>query len=172
MPGALWHHERLDELRVKKAPDDLKQIVVAVDPAVSSSEESDETGIVVIGLDEHDQAYVLADLSGRYAPIDWARKVVEAYQRHQANWVVAETNQGGEMVRDMLRRSSPACRSRWSTPSAASTSAPSRRPPSTSRAGCTTSAAMPPSKTRCAPSPATSTAVRARPTASMPWSGD
>ena len=68
MPGALWHHERLDELRVKKAPEICKQIVVAVDPAVSSSEEADETGIVVIGLDEHEQAYVLADLSGHYAP--------------------------------------------------------------------------------------------------------
>ena len=104
VPGALWHHQGLDELRVKKAPDDLKQIVVAVDPAVSSSEESDETGIVVVGASEGGEAYVLADLSKRYAPIDWAREVVKAYQRYQANLVVAETNQGGEMVRDMLRQ--------------------------------------------------------------------
>jgi phage terminase large subunit-like protein len=107
VPGALWHHERLDELRVKKAPDDLKQIVVAVDPAVSCSEDSDETGIVVIGLDEHQQAFVLADLSGRYPPNDWAHKVVDAFHRHQANWVVAETNQGGDLVRDMLRQIDP-----------------------------------------------------------------
>ncbi len=104
VPGALWHHERLDELRVKRAPADLKQIVVAVDPAVSSSEESDETGIVVIGTDEHDHAYVLADLSDHCEPVVWARRVVEAYRRHQANVVVAETNQGGLMVRDMLRQ--------------------------------------------------------------------
>ncbi len=108
VPGALWHHERLDDLRVKKAPADLKQIVVAVDPAVSSSAESDETGIVVIGTDEHDHAYVLADLSAHCEPVVWARKVVEAYHRHQANLVVAETNQGGLMVRDMLRQIEPA----------------------------------------------------------------
>ena len=107
MPGALWNHQRLDELRVKKAPADLKQIVVAVDPAVSSSEESDETGIVVIGLDEDDQAFVLADLSGHYAPTPWARLVVSAYQLHQADLVVAETNQGGDMVRDMLWQVDP-----------------------------------------------------------------
>ena len=77
---------------------------MAVDPAVSSSEESDETGIVVVGASEGGEAYVLADLSKRYAPIDWAREVVKAYQRYQANLVVAETNQGGEMVRDMLRQ--------------------------------------------------------------------
>jgi phage terminase large subunit-like protein len=107
VPGALWHHECLDELRVRKAPDDLKQIVVSVDPAVSSSEGSDETGIVVIGTDEHEQAFVLADLSGHHAPTEWAQKVVNAFHRHQANWVVAETNQGGEMVRDMLRGIDP-----------------------------------------------------------------
>ena len=107
VPGALWHHECLDELRVKKAPDDLKQIVVAVDPAVSSSEEADETGIVVIGLDEDEHAFVLADLSGHHAPTEWARKVVDAFHRHKSNVVVAETNQGGEMVRDMLRQVDP-----------------------------------------------------------------
>jgi phage terminase large subunit-like protein len=107
VPGALWGHERLDELRVKKAPDDLEQIVVAVDPAVSSSEEADETGIVVIGRSESEEAYVLADLSGHYAPIAWARIVAAGYRRHEANLVVAETNQGGEMVRDMLRGVDP-----------------------------------------------------------------
>jgi phage terminase large subunit-like protein len=82
VPGALWHHEDLDGLRVKKAPDDLKQIVVAVDPAMSCSEDSDETGIIVVGLDEHEQAFVLADLSGRYPPIEWAHKVVDAFHRY------------------------------------------------------------------------------------------
>ena len=108
VPGALWHHERLDELRVRKAPDDLEQIVVAVDPAVSSTEEADETGIVVVGRNELGEAYVLADLSGHYAPLGWARLVGEAYRRHQANVVVAEVNQGGELVRDVLRQIDPA----------------------------------------------------------------
>jgi phage terminase large subunit-like protein len=61
----------------------------------------------VIGRSEHKEAYVLADLSEHYAPTEWARTVVEAFHRHQANWVVAETNQGGEMVRDMLRQVDP-----------------------------------------------------------------
>jgi phage terminase large subunit-like protein len=107
VPGALWHHECLDELRVRKAPDDLEEIVAAVDPAVSSSDQADETGIVVVGRSEHKEGYVLADLSGRYAPSEWAHKVVEAFRRHEANLVVAETNQGGEMVRDMLRQIDP-----------------------------------------------------------------
>jgi phage terminase large subunit-like protein len=107
VPGALWRHECLDELRVRKAPDDLEEIVVAVDPAVSSSDQADETGIVVIGRSEQKEGYVLADLSGHYAPSEWAHKVVEAFRRHEANLVVAETNQGGEMVRDMLRQIDP-----------------------------------------------------------------
>ena len=78
-----------------------------LDAAVSSSEEADETGIVVVGRSESGEAYVLADLSGHYAPIAWARIVAAAYRRHLANLVVAETNQGGEMVRDMLRGVDP-----------------------------------------------------------------
>jgi predicted phage terminase large subunit-like protein len=104
VPGALWNHTRLDELRVKVAPAELERIVVAVDPAVSSAETADETGIVVIGRSADKEAFVLADLSGRYAPSEWGRLVIEAYRRHQADLVVAEVNQGGDLVADMLRQ--------------------------------------------------------------------
>ena len=103
VPGALWSHTILDELRVKVAPTDLQRIVVAVDPAVSSGEDADETGIVIIGANEEKHLYVLADLSGHYAPTAWAHRVAEVFHRHHANLVVAEANQGGDLVRDMLR---------------------------------------------------------------------
>jgi len=103
VPGALWNHALLDELRLPSAPRDLERIVVAVDPAVGCGEEGDETGIVVVARDEAENGYVLADLSGRYPPSEWAKRVVDAYHAHQADAVVAEVNQGGELVRDMLR---------------------------------------------------------------------
>jgi phage terminase large subunit-like protein len=103
VPGALWNHERLDELRLRTAPAELERIVVAVDPAVSCGEEADETGIIVVARDEAGHGYVLADLSGRYAPTEWAKRVAHAYHAHYADVVVAEVNQGGDLVRDMLR---------------------------------------------------------------------
>lgn len=101
-PGALWQVEWLDRDRVSKAPD-LKRIVVAIDPAVSSHEGSDETGIVVAGVDHNGHGYVLEDLSGRYAPHEWARHAIDAYHRHKADRIVAEINQGGAMVENTLR---------------------------------------------------------------------
>jgi phage terminase large subunit-like protein len=103
VPGALWQHARLDELRVTEAPRQLARVVVAVDPAVSSGEEADETGIIVCCRDSEKHAYVLADLSGRCSPIEWAEKVAGAYHRYEADAVVAEVNQGGALVTDMLR---------------------------------------------------------------------
>ncbi|MGB3271813.1 MAG: terminase family protein [Xanthobacteraceae bacterium] len=101
-PGALWQLDWLDKGRVVRAPE-LKRIVVAIDPAVSNSEGSDETGIVVAGIDHNDHGYVLADLSGRYGPRDWAIKAVCAYRDHKADRIVAEVNNGGAMVETTLR---------------------------------------------------------------------
>jgi phage terminase large subunit-like protein len=102
VPGALWQRQWLDDDRVATAPD-LVRIVVAVDPAVTNTENSDETGIVVAGLSREGHAYVLADLSGRYGPLDWARKAVAAYQQHQADRIVAEVNNGGALVEATIR---------------------------------------------------------------------
>jgi hypothetical protein len=82
---------------------DLVRVVVAIDPAVSSGEDADETGIIVAGKDKQSRGYVLADLSGRYTPIEWARIAVAAYKAHGADRIVAEVNNGGEMVEATLR---------------------------------------------------------------------
>jgi predicted phage terminase large subunit-like protein len=100
--GALWRWTWIDAARVAKAPD-LRRIVVAVDPATTSGEESDETGIVVAGIGYDGRGYILADESGRYRPEEWARKVASAYHAHKADAVIAESNQGGEMVGAVLR---------------------------------------------------------------------
>ena len=68
VPGALWQLDWLDRDRVQEAPKVLRRIVVAIDPAVSNHEGSDETGIIVAGLGGDGHAYVLEDLSERYAP--------------------------------------------------------------------------------------------------------
>jgi phage terminase large subunit-like protein len=102
IPGALWSLETIDKARRDRAPD-LRRIVVAIDPAVSSHEGSDETGIIVAGLDERQHGWILEDLSGRYAPHEWARTAIEAYNRHSADRIVAEVNQGGAMVENTIR---------------------------------------------------------------------
>jgi phage terminase large subunit-like protein len=101
-PGALWKWAPIEAARVDVAPV-LKRVVVAIDPAVTSGEDSDETGIVVAGLGWNDRVYVLADASGRYAPTEWARRAIAAYRTHEADRIVAEVNNGGEMVAATLR---------------------------------------------------------------------
>jgi predicted phage terminase large subunit-like protein len=101
-PGALWRRSSIDAARVTEAPD-LRRIVVGVDPAVSATAQSDETGIVVAGLGLDGRWYVLADYSGRYAPDQWAARVVHAFRTHRADRVIAESNQGGDLVVANLR---------------------------------------------------------------------
>jgi predicted phage terminase large subunit-like protein len=101
-PGALWGHGIIDAARQTAAPH-LARIVVAIDPAASSGEDADETGIIVVGKDHQGHGYVLADLSGRYQPIEWARIAITAYRAHKADRIVAEVNNGGEMVENTLR---------------------------------------------------------------------
>ncbi len=101
-PGALWCLDWIDRDRVKDAPD-LTRIIVSVDPAISTSENSDETGIVVAGVGRDQKAYVLADLSGKYAPHEWARVAVNAFRTYRADRIIAEKNQGGAMVENTIR---------------------------------------------------------------------
>ena len=102
VPGALWNRAMLDGLRVANQPE-LVRIVVAVDPAVTSSEDADETGIVVVGKGVDGRGYLLADLSCRASPDGWARRAVGAYRTFAADRIVGETNQGGELVEATLR---------------------------------------------------------------------
>jgi phage terminase large subunit-like protein len=106
IPGALWNRSDIDEHRVYDTPD-LERIIVAVDPATSSHEGSDETGIVGVGMardpDGYARGYVLADKSLRGSPEEWARKAVSLYRELQADRIVAEKNQGGDMVASVIR---------------------------------------------------------------------
>jgi phage terminase large subunit-like protein len=106
IPGALWNLDSIDAARRERAPD-LTRVVVAIDPAVSTSEGSDETGIIVAGKDERGHGYVLEDLSGRHQPATWARTAIEAYRRHCADRIVAEVNNGGDMVENTLHTIDP-----------------------------------------------------------------
>src|SRR6516162_5506012 len=101
VPGALWNRKRLEELRWPhfKAVPELVRIVVAIDPAASSSEDADETGIILAGKDANGTGYVLGDYSGRYTPTQWAWRAIALYREHKADRIVAEVNNGGEMVR-------------------------------------------------------------------------
>ena len=102
-PGALWRSEWIEEARVP-APPELSRVVVAVDPAVSVGEDSDETGIVVVGVGVDGDGYVLHDASGRWTPGEWARRACALYGQYHADCVVAEVNQGGDMVAETLRQ--------------------------------------------------------------------
>jgi phage terminase large subunit-like protein len=106
MPGALWNREIIDAARKPECPD-LDRIIVAVDPAATSGEEADETGIVAVGFatdsDGNKRGYVLADRSLRGTPDEWAAAAVSLYHELDADRIVAEKNQGGEMVSAVLR---------------------------------------------------------------------
>ena len=101
VPGALWQRAHIDDARREKPPP-LERVVVGIDPAVTSGEDADETGIVVCGK-AGDRAYVLEDISGHYTPSEWATEALRAYYRHNADRIVAEINQGGEMVEHTVR---------------------------------------------------------------------
>jgi phage terminase large subunit-like protein len=110
-PGALWNLSRLDALRVSQGPcaagsherAPWKRVVVAVDPAVSCGEDSDETGIIVAAQGADDHYYVLADSSGRHPSTRWGALVISLYRQYQADRVVAEANNGGDLVKELLR---------------------------------------------------------------------
>jgi len=107
--GALWRFEWIEKFRVSPtaAKPDFKRIVIAVDPAVTNNEDSDETGIIVYGVDYQGHGYVLEDASGKHTPTEWATRVHALYNRYHADRVVAEINQGGDMVEQVLRAVAP-----------------------------------------------------------------
>jgi phage terminase large subunit-like protein len=101
-PGALWKRSDIDRLRLKEAPA-LKRITVNIDPAATSNKKSDETGITVTGLGEDDHGYLLDDISLRGTPTEWAVAAVEAYRNWNADRIIGETNNGGEMIETVIR---------------------------------------------------------------------
>jgi phage terminase large subunit-like protein len=106
--GALWDNTLLDACRLDgEPPVDFLRIVVAIDPAISTNKTSDSTGIVVAALGTDDKVYVLKDVSGRYSPQEWATKAIDEFKLFGADRVVAEKNQGGDMVKYTLNTIEP-----------------------------------------------------------------
>ncbi len=99
---ALWKRDWFDTHRCIEAPE-LNRVVVAIDPAVTNTEESNETGIICCGTSKERHGYVLGDLSGRYSPKGWAEAAITLFKRHSADRLVAEVNNGGDMVESTLR---------------------------------------------------------------------
>jgi phage terminase large subunit-like protein len=108
LPGALWQREKIDSLRLRDVHladllQELTRIVVAIDPATTSEEDSDETGIIACGRGRLNKGYVLADRSTVDTPNGWATTAIQLYYELHADAVVAEVNQGGEMVASTIR---------------------------------------------------------------------
>jgi len=104
MEGALWSNSMIEEARIHEDEErDLKQIIVAIDPAVTANENSDETGIVVVGKDYNERYYVLEDVSGKYSPDKWGRVAIDCFYEWGADRIVAEVNNGGDLVERLLR---------------------------------------------------------------------
>jgi len=105
---ALWTRDMLEAARVHEAPA-LARVVVAVDPPASASKRADNCGIVAAGLDAGGFVYVLADATLSAArPAQWARAAIALYHKLSADALVAEVNQGGDMVRAVLNEADPA----------------------------------------------------------------
>lgn len=109
-PNALWNRELLEEVRIrKKDKPQFDKIAVAIDPAITSNKKdtskrkkSNEVGIVIVATDENGQGYVLEDLSRVAKPHKWGNIAVEAYHGFKADLIIAESNQGGEMVENVI----------------------------------------------------------------------
>ena len=109
--GALWKYSNIGPKRVRTTPD-LIRIVTSIDPAVTSNEDSDETGIVVAGTgwcickgktQPELHGFVLQDLSDRYTPNEWARLALRAHHNQEGDRIIAEVNNGGDLVRVNLQ---------------------------------------------------------------------
>lgn len=108
-PGALFHLSNIEKNRVFSVPTDLERVVVAIDPAVTSKEESDETGIVSTGRDKRfpPHFYVFEDNSDIMTPDGWAKRAVNSYHANKADRIIGEVNNGGEMVESTVRHVDP-----------------------------------------------------------------
>ncbi len=105
-PGALWKRDIIENLRVREHPP-LVRVIVAVDPAVTHNEDSDETGIVTAGIAASGHCYVLDDSSLQGSANQWAVAAVRAYHKWEADRIVGEVNNGGDLVEVNIRTVDP-----------------------------------------------------------------
>jgi len=101
--GALFTRQQIDDNRADKPIGRIMSTVVSVDPAVTNNDSSDETGIVVCASDDQGNGYVLADLTMKGRPDQWARATIDAFDQWKCDCIVVEVNQGGDMVAQTLR---------------------------------------------------------------------
>lgn len=121
MPGAMWKRSLVDRMR-GPMPDwlDVRRVSIGIDPSISKNSNSDECGIVMAVETKDKHAHIIRDVSERLAPIEWARRAIGLYEEARAAMasahgglmaetvmVIAETNQGGEMVEQTLRTALP-----------------------------------------------------------------
>ena len=105
--GSLWTLAVIEEAQVSYTPDDVIRRVVAVDPAVTSGEHSDETGIITAAMCRDQRVYIENDASLRASPDTWARRVVQEYYRVEADAVIVEGNQGGDLHKTVIHTVDP-----------------------------------------------------------------
>jgi predicted phage terminase large subunit-like protein len=100
--GVYWDEVILEINRVRELPQ-LARKIVAIDPAVTSGENSDETGIVLVGQGVDGKYYVIADVSGKYTPTEWATAAIRLYNEHRSNMIIGETNNGGDLIETIIK---------------------------------------------------------------------
>ena len=108
--NALWRRSYIKRSVLSESGDwpvPMRRIIVAVDPAVSVSAGSDETGIVAVGLGQDGYGYLLADESGKYRPEEWARRAVSLYHSLNGDRIIGEVNNGGDLIESTLRSVDP-----------------------------------------------------------------
>ncbi len=104
--GVLWSEEMFQHLDHR--PDQkITRVVVSIDPSITSTAEGAETGIIVAGADDEGNGYILADHSGHYTPAGWGQRAVDLYHLYKANLIVAEVNNGGDMVISTIKNIDP-----------------------------------------------------------------
>jgi len=104
--GAIWNMANIHENRRHEIPP-LKRILVSVDPAISNTDHSDEHGIIAGGVGEDGRGYIIDDVSIHGSPQQWAERAVATYDKYDADAIVVERNQGGDMVRHTLQTVRP-----------------------------------------------------------------
>ena len=103
MDGALWSYDLIDPRRVETFPE-LERVVIGVDPTVASGINNDLTGIVAAGIGADGEFYILADRSMQSTPLMWVRETVRLYHQLDADSVVVEVNNGGELITSLFFR--------------------------------------------------------------------
>jgi predicted phage terminase large subunit-like protein len=105
-PEALFKRSDIDNNRIRQIPE-LTYVVIGVDPAATSKAGSDNTGIIAAGKSKDGHFYILDDCTCHLTPQGWGEAAITAYHKHEANVIIGETNQGGEMVQHTLKTIDP-----------------------------------------------------------------